>query len=118
LRDELKLRPELAKVVRNERYWKGAMVYDGWKLWSSVRCPLLFVTGGLDAQVPPDHARYAAKAARLGGNHDVEVVILADLDHIFRRSYFGFMGEYANRFRPLDRRVIETVAHYLTSHAK
>lgn len=113
LAEELKIYPELAKFVRNERYWKGALVYDGWAIWSRVRCPILFVTGGLDAQVPPDHARYSAKAARSAGNRDVTVVILADLDHIFRRAVFGFMGEYANRFRPLDRRVLETVATYL-----
>ena len=113
LAEELKEWPELHRIVARERYWRGALVYDGEKVWSRVRQPILFVTGGLDCQVPPAHSEASAKAARGAGNKDVRVTILPGLDHTFRRAWYGYMGEYADRFQKTDPALIQAVAEYL-----
>jgi dienelactone hydrolase len=48
-----------------------------------VRAPILLVQGTADTMVSPDEAERLAAVAREAGNRDVEVVLLAGVDHSF-----------------------------------
>lgn len=105
--------PELKKLLAMESQTKERLSFDGNAMWGAIKVPMLLVTGGLDGQVPPDHAIYAARATRKAGNKDVEVRILPDLDHTFRKAWLGYMGEYADRYRPLHPSLVATVRDYV-----
>lgn len=62
-----------------------------------VMCPVLAINGEKDLQVPPkENLEAIKKALAKGGNENVTVVELANLNHLFQECETGSPKEYAN----------------------
>src|SRR5262249_33847394 len=60
-----------------------------------VRCPVLALNGGKDLQVPAkENLEGIEKAVKAGGNQDVTVKELPDLNHLFQTAKTGAPTEY------------------------
>lgn len=60
-----------------------------------VKCPVLAINGEKDLQVPPQqNLPEIEKAVRSGGNNDIEIHELPDLNHLFQKAETGAIAEY------------------------
>ncbi|MHA4739629.1 alpha/beta hydrolase family protein [Dyadobacter sp. MSC1_007] len=60
-----------------------------------VNCPILALNGAKDYQVPPkEHFNGILRATRKGGNKNVKLVELPDLNHLFQKCKTGGPEEY------------------------
>ncbi|MFT5751325.1 MAG: fermentation-respiration switch protein FrsA (DUF1100 family) [Flavobacteriales bacterium] len=75
-----------------------------------VSCPVLAINGSLDLQVPPKaNLTGIETAVKKGGNNDVTIVEIPNLNHLFQTSETGSPAEYATTeetFSPIALKVI------------
>lgn len=70
--------------------------YDPAPALEKVKCPVLALNGESDLQVPPKEDLAAIKAVLLkGGNKNITVVELPNLNHLFQECKTGLPAEYA-----------------------
>jgi len=69
----------------------------------------LIVNGEKDAQVPSSEAALLEEILREGGNGDVTVYVLPDLNHLLRRHPEEPNLVYRHLDEPVDPRVIDAV---------
>ena len=70
--------------------------YDPAPTLEKVKCPVLAINGAKDLQVPPRENLEAIKSAlEKGGNKDVTIVELPNLNHLFQECQTGSPDEYA-----------------------
>jgi pimeloyl-ACP methyl ester carboxylesterase len=75
-----------------------------------VNCPVLAINGSLDLQVPPKaNLGGIETAVKKGGNNDVTIVEIPNLNHLFQTSETGSPAEYATleeTFSPIALQII------------
>ena len=76
-------------------WFRYFLIFDPATVLRRVRCPVLALNGAKDLQVPPEQnlPRIAA-ALQAGGNRDVTIRRLPDLNHLFQKSKTGSPAEY------------------------
>ena len=78
--------------------------YDPAPAARKVKAPTLIVQGSTDRQVPAEEAERLASLIRAGGNRDVTVRILPDVNHLFLADTDGNFANYnklpSNRISP------------------
>jgi len=76
-------------------YYRMLMDFDPSPWWPKVRCPVLFVYGELDANVPPAESWPPIEAAlRRGGNQNVAQLVLPGANHLLLAAKTGAADEY------------------------
>lgn len=71
------------------------LTFDPQATLGLVHCPVLAINGAKDVQVAADvNLPAIQKALRAGGNHDVTVQELPNLNHLFQSSKSGAVSEY------------------------
>jgi dipeptidyl aminopeptidase/acylaminoacyl peptidase len=80
-----------------------------------VSAPVLVVNGGMDVQVPPEHARRLGAVLEDAGNPDYEVRIFPDLNHLFARSKGQGTAEYADPTARVDPAFLGYLADWLAA---
>ncbi|MDZ7376592.1 MAG: alpha/beta hydrolase [candidate division KSB1 bacterium] len=72
------------------------LTYDPKTALSKVKCPVLAINGELDLQVPARENLKAIEAAlKAGGNNQVTIRSLPQLNHLFQTAKTGSPNEYA-----------------------
>lgn len=80
----------------------------------NVRVPVLAINGSLDLQVSPDENLAAIdKALRGGGNRNVTIRELPDLNHLFQTAKTGAPSEYATIEETMAPVAMQTIADWL-----
>jgi pimeloyl-ACP methyl ester carboxylesterase len=86
--------PQLRKEA-DTPWFQSLLVFDPAKALDDVRQPLLFVHGGLDKQVPVEHADKLADVARKESkSKSVEVVVVRGVNHLLVPATTGDVREY------------------------
>ncbi len=83
-----------------------------------LHCPVLILQGAKDFQVSPERdARLIAKILDEAGHADHKLVVLPDLDHLFKRVK-GERSELAEYFerRPVDPGFLDALVKWLAEH--
>jgi fermentation-respiration switch protein FrsA (DUF1100 family) len=81
---------------------------------TKVRCPVLAINGELDLQVPPQENLSAIEQAlKSGGNRDVTVRELSQLNHLFQTARTGSVSEYAKIEETLSPLALETITEWI-----
>jgi hypothetical protein len=77
------------------RYYRMLMDFDPSPWWPKVRCPVLFLYGELDANVPPTESWPPIEAGlKKGGNTDFTMVVLPGANHLLLSAKTGTRDEY------------------------
>ncbi len=76
---------------------------------SRITCPVLIISAGKDAQVPPNDGEALAGVLRTSGNADVTAVLLSDLNHVLRHHPEEPNLVYQHLDEPVDSRVAATI---------
>lgn len=79
---------------------------------AAVDAAVLILNGEKDAQVPSSEAALLEQALREGGNADVTVVVLADLNHLLRHHPEEPNLVYRHLDEPVDPRVLDAVTDW------
>ncbi|MGE5727391.1 MAG: alpha/beta hydrolase family protein [Gemmatimonas sp.] len=74
------------------RFWFG---HDPIPVATRVRQPVLILQGATDSQVSPEQAEELASAFRAGGNRDVTVRVLPEVNHLLVHDPGGSFTDYA-----------------------
>lgn len=89
------IEPQIRQMI--SPWFRFFLTYDPRAALKSVRCPVLAINGGKDLQVPPNvNLTEIEKALREGGNKNVTVRELPDLNHLFQTSKTGSPAEYGS----------------------
>jgi uncharacterized protein len=93
-----------AQIALNDRNREAVVAQNPWvSFWFSydpiptaklVTQPVLIIQGATDTQVSPDQAEELAAAFRAGGNRDVTVRILPEINHLLVYDPNGAFGNY------------------------
>jgi len=78
-----------------------------------LRVPLLIIQGGKDHLTPTEEAERLAQAAKEGGNTDVQVQILPDLNHLIRPSQKLSLNDF-HLEEPVDGRVLHLIGQWIS----
>ncbi len=102
--------PEPAIPMMLSPWFRYFLTYDPRPTLEKVNCPVLAITGENDLQVPAKENLGAIEAAlKAGGNRDVTIKELPNLNHLFQTSRTGAVSEYARieeTFSPAALKVI------------
>lgn len=77
-------------------WWRFFLDYDPLTTARRVRQPVLILQGATDQQVTADQAPEIAAAIRAGGNRDVTLRVIPDLDHLMLHDPSGMPAGYAS----------------------
>lgn len=78
------------------KWFRRFLVLDPRDFLKKVKCPVLAINGSKDLQVPPSqNLGEIEKALKAGGNTDVTVKELPELNHLFQHSTTGAPSEYS-----------------------
>ena len=93
-----------AQIAVNDRSREALVAQNPWvSFWFSydpiptakrVRQPVLIIQGATDTQVSPDQAEELAGAFRSGGNRDVAVRVLPEINHLMVHDPNGAFSDY------------------------
>lgn len=75
-------------------YWRMApdLAYDPIADYERIQCPVLFVIGSDDTNVPPDGARRVAEALERGGNRDHTIRVISGAGHSLELTHGSIQG--------------------------
>ena len=79
----------------------------------AVGTPALIINGEKDLQIPATEAELLREELEAGGNADVTVVVLEDLNHLLRHHPEAPSFAYRHLDDPVDPRVVETVIEWI-----
>jgi alpha-beta hydrolase superfamily lysophospholipase len=100
-------------------WFAWGMPYDPLPTARKVRQPVLILQGATDRQVTAEQAEALANAMRAGGNRDVTVKVLPDLNHLFLRDPDGTPARYATLTNPrVDPEALGLLADWLATKLK
>ncbi len=69
---------------------------EPYQILKNIKCPVLALNGKKDVQVPPkENLNNIEKALEEGGNQDVTVIELDNLNHLFQNCNTGLPNEYS-----------------------
>lgn len=84
-----------------------------------VKCPVLALNGSKDLQVPPAENLPAIKAALTsGGNKNVTIKELPNLNHLFQESTTGSPGEYATIEQTFSPVALDVILKWIQTQTK
>jgi uncharacterized protein len=76
-------------------WFRSLLAYDPTADWEQVTVPVLAIFGGKDVQVLADsNATALQQALEVASNEDVEIVTIADANHLFQAAETGAFAEY------------------------
>ncbi|HSG82122.1 MAG TPA: alpha/beta fold hydrolase [Gemmatimonadota bacterium] len=111
--------PEAIRALATNRKWLSEHIkHDPEATLRQVTAPVLVVNGGMDVQVPPEHARRLGAVLEDAGNPDYEVKIFADLNHLFAKSKGQGTAEYADPTAKVDPGFLSFMADWLTGRLR
>ena len=109
---ERQLEPQIRRALTP--WSRFFMIYDPRPALSRLRCPVLAMNGTTDSQVPAQENLSAIESAlRAGGNAQVTIAALPNLNHLFQTSTTGALTEYAKieeTFAPI---ALETMGRWI-----
>jgi pimeloyl-ACP methyl ester carboxylesterase len=92
--------------------------YDPAATLRRVRVPVLAINGSLDLQVPVRQNLPAIEAAlKAGGNTNVKVVELHDLNHLFQKATTGSPAEYGKIEQTIDPQALQTIGEWVVTQS-
>jgi fermentation-respiration switch protein FrsA (DUF1100 family) len=84
-----------------------------------VRCPVLAINGTLDLQVPPKANLSGIEAAvKKGGNNDVTIIEIPNLNHLFQTSETGSPSEYATLEETFSPIALKAIGDWIVEKTK
>ena len=87
--------------------------------FGKIACPVLAMNGGKDVQVDARQNLYAiAKAVKNGGNPNVTVHELPNLNHLFQESKTGHPSEYAGIQQTFSPAALALISDWITAQIK
>jgi hypothetical protein len=96
--------------------WMRTLVdYDPRPTLAKVKCPILALNGSKDGQVPPGQNLPAIRKAT-AANHDVTIVELPNLNHLFQTAKTGAVGEYADLEETVAPVALDTMSAWIVKH--
>lgn len=97
-------------------WFRDFVRFDPQPALRKVRCPVLALVGGKDAQVPPrENARGIEGALRAGECSDYTVKELAGLNHLFQTAKTGAVSEYAQLDEIIAPKALISITHWIMS---
>jgi hypothetical protein len=109
---ERQLEPQIRRALTP--WSRFFMVYDPRPALGRLRCPVLAMNGTTDSQVPVQENLSAIESAlRAGGNAQITIAALPNLNHLFQTSTTGALSEYAKieeTFAPI---ALETMGQWI-----
>jgi len=94
------------------------VAYDPRPTLRRVKCPVLAINGSKDLQVVPrENLDAIEQALRAGGNRDVTIKELPDLNHLFQTCTTCTLGEYAQLEETVAPAALEEVSRWILRHA-
>jgi hypothetical protein len=110
---ERQLEPQIRRALTP--WSRFFMVYDPRPALGRLRCPVLAMNGTTDAQVPASENLAAIESAiRTGGNAQVTIAELPNLNHLFQTSGTGAVSEYAKIEQTFAPIALETMGRWIT----
>ena len=96
-----------------------SMAFDPRKALTTVRVPVLALTGTLDGQVVyRENLDAIAAALKAAGNSDVELVELRGLNHLFQTAETGAISEYSLIEETLSPTALQRVGDWIQRHTQ
>ena len=116
-----------AEIAANDRVREAQLAANAWlSFWFAhdpiptakrVSQPVLIVQGATDSQVSPDQAEELAAAFRSGGNRDVTVRVLPEINHLLVHDASGsFSGYGALESLAVSPLVLAEIGSWLEEH--
>ena len=94
------------------------LTYDPQEALQKTRCPVLAINGSKDLQVPPaEDLAEVAHALHAGGNSQVTIKELPNLNHLFQTCKTGSPTEYAQIQETMAPIALATIADWIAAHA-
>ncbi len=98
-------------------WFRHFMLYDPAPTLEKVKCPVIALNGDKDLQVLPDQNLPILEAAlKKGGNKDVTVVRLPNLNHLFQTAKTGHPMEYGQIEETMSPTMLEPLANWIRQH--
>ena len=106
---------ETAKAQLSSPWFKYFAIHDPAPVLEQVHCPVILIIGEKDTQVDPDLNVPPIEAAlKKGGNQDVEIDRMPDLNHLFQKCETGLPGEYINIEQTISPDVLELITNWIS----
>lgn len=103
------LSPEMRSLVN----------YDPAPVLGKVKCPVLAMNGALDLQVSAKlNLPGIAAALAAGGNPDITIVSMPNLNHLFQHAKTGLMQEYSESEETFAPQALQVLGDWLVLHCK
>lgn len=113
-------KPALEKQVKSllSPWMRYFLTFDPQGTLGLVQCPVLAINGGKDVQVAADiNLPAIEKALRAGGNPDVTVKELPNLNHLFQTSKSGAVSEYGQIEETISPTALTLMGDWIESRA-
>lgn len=120
VRDSLLARNAIARdsVAAGNPWMAFWLDYDPLPTMRRITAPVLVVQGATDRQVTADQGAVVARAIREGGNRDVSLRVIPEVNHLFVRDPSGaFSGYTGLPTLELEPSVAETVVDWLAARS-
>lgn len=106
-------------VSRFRRPWMRYFVkYDPASSLKRIKCPVLALNGEKDVQVAADNLVVIEKAIRQGGNDNVTVKKIPNMNHLFQTCKTGAMDEYATIEQTINPVVLREISGWVLKQTK
>jgi fermentation-respiration switch protein FrsA (DUF1100 family) len=90
--------------------------YDPAPTLRRVRVPVLAINGSIDLQVPAQQNLPAIEAAlKAGGNTNVKIVELRDLNHLLQKATTGSPAEYGKIEQTIDPQALAAIGEWVAT---
>jgi len=95
------------------------LTYDPRPALREVKCPVLVLNGARDLQVDPQlNLPEIRKALKAGGNTQIEIHELPDLNHLFQTSRTGLPSEYRQIEETFSPVALDIISKWIVGHTK
>lgn len=95
-------------------WFRHFLAHDPRPALRQVRVPVLVLNGALDVQVPPgENLSAIEKALKEGGNKDVTIKELPQLNHLFQTAKTGAVSEYGTIEETIAPAVLDRIAGWI-----
>jgi len=102
----------------SSKWYKYFLSYDPATSFEKIGCPVLALNGSLDLHVPVKENLAAIRAAlEAGGNEDVTVREMADLNHLFQTCETGATSEYGKIEESFSPKVLDIMVKWILERA-
>ncbi len=85
---------------------------DPASMLAQIECPVLILSAGKDAQVPPEDGEAMAKILKAAGNANVTSALISDLNHVLRHHPEEPNLTYQHLDEPIDPRVAAAIVSW------